>query len=39
VIAELIVEGKANTIDISSLSMERFEKGDLILEPMTAFKE
>src|SRR4030043_798239 len=39
VIAELILDGKANTIDISSLSIERFEKGDLILEPMTAFKE
>jgi len=39
VIAELIVEGKGHTIDISSLSIERFEKGDLILEPMTAFKE
>jgi len=39
VIAELIVDGKAHTIDISSLSIERFEKGDLILEPMTAFKE
>ena len=39
VIAELIVEGKATTIDISSLSIERFEKGELMLEPMTAFKE
>lgn len=39
VIAELILEGKADTIDISSLSVERFKKGDLILEPMTAFKE
>lgn len=39
VISELIVDGKATTIDISSLSIERFEKGDLILEPMTAFKE
>ena len=39
VIAELILDGKANTIDISSLSIERFGKGDLILEPMTAFKE
>ncbi|NWG04678.1 MAG: FAD-binding oxidoreductase [Syntrophaceae bacterium] len=38
-IAELIVDGDAKTIDISSLSIERFEKGDLILEPMTAFKE
>lgn len=39
VISELIVDGKATTIDISSLSIERFEKGKLILEPMTAFKE
>ena len=39
VIAELIAEGKAKTIDISALSIERFEKGELILEPMTAFKE
>jgi sarcosine oxidase, subunit beta len=39
VIAELIVDEKATTLDISSLSIERFEKGELILEPMTAFKE
>ncbi len=39
VISELIVDGRASTIDISSLSLERFEKGDHILEPMTAFKE
>jgi sarcosine oxidase subunit beta len=39
VIAELIVEGKSKTIDISPLSIERFKKGELILEPMTAFKE
>ncbi len=39
VIAELITEGKAKTIDISPLSIERFKKGELILEPMTAFKE
>lgn len=39
VISELIVDGKATTIDISSLSVERFEKGELILEPLTAFKE
>ena len=39
VIAELIVDGAATTIDISSLSIERFEKGELILEPLTAFKE
>jgi sarcosine oxidase subunit beta len=39
VIAELIVDGKTTAIDISSLSIERFERGELILEPMTAFKE
>ena len=39
VIAELIVEGKATTIDVAPLSIERFKKGELILEPMTAFKE
>jgi len=39
VISELITDGKASTIDISSLSIERFEKGELVLEPMTAFKE
>jgi sarcosine oxidase subunit beta len=39
VISELIFEGKAKTIDISSLSIERFERGELIHEPMTAFKE
>jgi sarcosine oxidase subunit beta len=38
-IAELIVDGEATTIDISSLSIERFGKGALIMEPMTAFKE
>ncbi len=39
VIAELITEGKAKTIDITPLSMKRFKKGEVILEPMTAFKE
>ena len=39
VIAELIVEGKSTTIDISPLSIERFGKGELIIESMTAFKE
>jgi sarcosine oxidase subunit beta len=39
VISELILDGKSTTIDISSLSIERFEKGELLLEPMTAFKE
>ncbi len=39
VISELIVDGDADTIDISSLSIERFEKGELVRESMTAFKE
>ncbi|OGP96449.1 MAG: hypothetical protein A2157_00920 [Deltaproteobacteria bacterium RBG_16_47_11] len=39
VISELIVDGDAVTIDISSLSIQRFERGELVLEPMTAFKE
>jgi sarcosine oxidase subunit beta len=39
VISELIVDGDAATIDISSLSIERFEKGELVRETMTAFKE
>jgi sarcosine oxidase subunit beta len=39
VISELIVDGRALTIDISSLYIDRFEKGELMLEPMTAFKE
>ncbi|MBM4349172.1 MAG: FAD-binding oxidoreductase [Deltaproteobacteria bacterium] len=39
VISELIIEGKATTIDISSLSIDRFERGNLILESLTAFKE
>jgi sarcosine oxidase subunit beta len=39
VISEVITEGRATTLDISPLSIERFDKGELILEPMTAFKE
>jgi sarcosine oxidase subunit beta len=39
VIAQLIVDGKAESIDISPLSIERFKKGELISEPLTAFKE
>jgi glycine/D-amino acid oxidase-like deaminating enzyme len=38
-IAELIVEGRSKTIDITPLSIERFKKDKLILEPMTAFKD
>jgi len=39
VIAELIVDGGTTTADISSLSIERFERGDLLVEHMTAFRE
>jgi len=39
VISELIADGKAGTIDISPLRIERFGRGELIEEPMTAFKE
>jgi sarcosine oxidase subunit beta len=39
VIAELIVDGESATIDISCLSIERFKRGTLLIEPMTAFKE
>lgn len=40
VITELILDGKATTLDdVSSLSIERFERGELLPEPMTAFKE
>ena len=39
VISELIIDTKVTTIDISSLSIERFERGELMMEPMTAFKE
>jgi sarcosine oxidase subunit beta len=39
VISEWIVDGQARTLDITPLSIERFQKGELILEPMTAFKE
>ena len=31
-LAELIVEGEASTVDVSSLGLDRFERGDLIAE-------
>ena len=31
-LAELIVEGKARTVDISSLGLDRFARGDLVVE-------
>jgi len=37
-IAELICEGRASTLDISALSPARFGQGRLIPEPMTAFR-
>ncbi len=38
-LAELIVEGKAITIDIKPLRPQRFREGDLIQEPLVAFLE
>lgn len=38
VMADLILE-RESSIDITSLSLERFRKGQLIKEPLTAFKE
>ena len=31
-LAELIVDGRARTVDISSLGLDRFERGDLVVE-------
>jgi len=31
-LAEMIVDGKARTVDVSRLSLERFERGDLVRE-------
>ncbi len=31
-VAELIVEGRARTVDVSSLGLDRFERGDLVVE-------
>jgi sarcosine oxidase subunit beta len=36
-VAELIVEGKARTLDIHPLRPHRFQDGDLLREPLTAF--
>lgn len=38
VLAELLLQ-ESPSIDISALSLERFVKGELIKEPLTAFKE
>lgn len=31
-LAEIVVDGRASTVDVSSLGLERFERGDLIVE-------
>ncbi len=31
-IAELIVDGRAHTVDVSSLALDRFDRGDLVVE-------
>jgi hypothetical protein len=33
--AELIVEGRAKTVDIAPLSLERFARGEMVVEPLT----
>lgn len=38
-VAELIVEGKVKTLDIHPLRPQRFQEGDLIREPLTAFHD
>lgn len=38
-VAELILEGEAKTLDIHALSPQRFREEDLIFEPLTAFKD
>lgn len=38
-VAELIAEGRAATLDIHSLRPGRFKEGDLIHEPLTAFRD
>lgn len=38
-LAELIIEGEAKTLDIHPLRPQRFREGDLIFEPLTAFRD
>ena len=33
--AELIVDGRASTVDITSLALDRFARGEISLEPLT----
>jgi sarcosine oxidase subunit beta len=39
VISELILDGKSETIDITSLALTRFKEGKVIRETLTAFKD
>lgn len=38
-VAELIVEGEARTLDIHPLRPQRFREEDLVFEPLTAFRD
>ncbi len=38
-VAEVIVEGQTKTLDIYPLRPQRFREGDLIYEPLTAFRD
>jgi glycine/D-amino acid oxidase-like deaminating enzyme len=38
-VAELIVDGKAKSLDIHPLRPQRFQEGDLVFEPLTAFRD
>jgi sarcosine oxidase subunit beta len=33
--AELIADGRATTVDVTALSLERFARGETMLEPLT----
>jgi sarcosine oxidase subunit beta len=39
IVAELIVDGEAKSLDIYPLRPQRFQEGDLIFEPLTAFRD
>jgi sarcosine oxidase subunit beta len=38
-VSEVIVEGKARSLDIHTLRPSRFREGDLVHEPLTAFRQ
>jgi len=38
-VSELVVEGETKTLDIHPLRPQRFPEGDLIYEPLTAFRD